>query len=74
LLRDVPLARGTVAILLGLGFVYLARVLFYRASPPVTWREWSDRIAYWFGRVIGVVILILGVIAVILELVLLVLG
>ncbi|MBO0698911.1 MAG: hypothetical protein J2P46_10995 [Zavarzinella sp.] len=62
-----------MAIFLGLGLFNLARLLFYRASPPVTWRERSDWVAYWFGRVVGAVILVLGVIAVILELVLLIL-
>ena len=63
-----------MAVLLGLGFVYLARALFYRPWPPVSWRERADRMSYWFGRVLGVVLVALGAFAVVLELVLLALG
>jgi hypothetical protein len=73
-LREVPLARGAMAILLGLGFVCLARALFRRATPPATWRERGDRLAYWFGVLIGATVLALGVIAVAAELLLLCLG
>jgi hypothetical protein len=72
--RDVPLVRGVLAILLGLGLLHLARVMYRRPYPPADWRERLDRTAYWFGRVVGVAILVLGVVALGLELFLLCAG
>ena len=74
LIRDVPILRGVVAVILGWSFIHFARAAFYRPTRPATAREWADRAAYWFGRVIGIAILALGMIALVLDVVLLLLG